>query len=84
VFLFSISYVRRGLFHGDNMGSNPIGDANIINNLEAFRVIPRKSGDATGTNAEVRSPQPSKTVLYYGSGRAPANTPSNLFTAVAK
>jgi hypothetical protein len=34
VFLFSISYVRRGLFHGDNMGSNPIGDANKIKDLE--------------------------------------------------
>ena len=46
--------------------------------------MPRKSGDATGTNAEVRSPHPSKTVLYFGSGNEPANTPSNLFTAVAK
>ena len=31
--LVSISYQTGDHFHGDNTGSNPVGDANIINNL---------------------------------------------------
>ena len=30
----SISYLSRRGFHGDNTGSNPVGDANITNNLQ--------------------------------------------------
>ena len=28
-----MSYVRRRLFHGDNTGSNPVGDANKTKDL---------------------------------------------------
>ena len=31
--MLSVSYVLFGPFHGGNTGSNPVGDANKINNL---------------------------------------------------
>ena len=34
-----MGYVRRRLFHGDNTGSNPVGDANRIKSLAIFPVI---------------------------------------------
>src|ERR1039457_2107979 len=43
-------------FHGDNTGSNPVGDANKINNLDRSKLIARNAGDAAGTNAKVSSP----------------------------
>jgi hypothetical protein len=37
--LFSVSCGLRGPFHGDNTGSNPVGDANKINNLDLYPVF---------------------------------------------
>jgi hypothetical protein len=34
--VFSISYLLTGFFHGGNTGSNPVGDANKINDLLEF------------------------------------------------
>jgi hypothetical protein len=31
-----MSYVRQRLFHGDNTGSNPVGDANKIKDINEF------------------------------------------------
>jgi hypothetical protein len=37
-------------FHGDNTGSNPVGDANHINSLEAGAGSTSTDGDAVVTN----------------------------------
>jgi hypothetical protein len=34
--VFSISYLLTGFFHGANAGSNPAGDAKLINSLRAI------------------------------------------------
>jgi hypothetical protein len=37
-------------FHGDDTGSNPVGDANQMNNFAEKPRNHRNCGDATGTN----------------------------------
>ncbi len=77
---FSLSRPRRLArprtppFHGDNTGSNPVGDANRCSSLELFITGASKSGDSTGTNAEL---------LAELSGITPSKTVSNFPTAPA-
>ena len=36
----SVTYHRPSYFHGGNTGSNPVGDANLINHLQIpFRIL---------------------------------------------
>jgi hypothetical protein len=37
--VFSISYLLTGFFHGGNTGSNPVGDANNLNDLSELRLF---------------------------------------------
>jgi hypothetical protein len=48
-----------------------------------FERYHEKAGALRGLMQKYAVPHPSKTVLYFGSGNEPANTPSNLFTAYA-
>lgn len=51
-------------FHGDNTGSNPVGDANRINNFRRNSKTPPSTGDAVGTNAHPDGQKPEAALLF--------------------
>ncbi len=65
------------------MGSNPIGDANIINSLDEFYRSAVFSGNAVVTIEHELDPLSGPSGSFVDSGSVPVNTPSNLFTAAA-
>jgi hypothetical protein len=47
--VMSNSYELRADFHGGNTGSNPVGDANNLNDLLVFRILTVRRGHAVVT-----------------------------------